>query len=105
MQRMLILCAAALLYVLGGLAMKSSRSLTALLPTLAIYVAFVGGATLQTIGMSGARMGNTYVVVLGLEAVLALGFAAVILKEAVSGAQFFGAVLVVVGVAILEGSG
>jgi small multidrug resistance pump len=102
MQRIVILCAAALLYVMGGLAMKSSRSLTALLPTLAIYIAFVAGATLQTIGMTGARMGNTYVVVLGLEAILAIACAAVFLKEAVSAPQLFGAALVLVGVAILE---
>jgi multidrug transporter EmrE-like cation transporter len=105
MPRLLILCAAALLYVVGGLAMKSSRSLTALWPTLAIYAAFVGGATLQTLGMSGARMGNTYVVVLGLEAILAIGCAAVFLKEHVSVPQLCGAALVLVGVAILELSG
>jgi multidrug transporter EmrE-like cation transporter len=102
MQRLLILCAAALLYVVGGLAMKSSRSLTVLLPTLAIYIAFAGGATLQTIGMTGARMGTTYVVVVGLEAILAIACAAVILKETVSVPQLCGAALVVLGVAILE---
>jgi multidrug transporter EmrE-like cation transporter len=102
MQRLLILCGAALLYVLGGLAMKSSRSLTALVPTLAVYAAFAGGATLQTLGMTGARMGNTYIVVLGLEAILAIGCAALFLREQVSIPQLSGAALVLLGVAILE---
>lgn len=49
-----------------------------------------------------SRRGNTYVVVLGLEAILAIAFAAVFLQEAVSVPQLCGAALVVLGVAILE---
>jgi multidrug transporter EmrE-like cation transporter len=102
MQRLLLLSAAAALYVIGGLAMKSSRSLTSLLPSLGIYAAFAAGATLQTLGMAGARMGNTYIIVLGLEAILALACANAFLSERMSMQQLAGAVLVVVGVIVLE---
>jgi small multidrug resistance pump len=99
---MVMLGAAAVLYVIGGMAMKSSRSLTVLHPSLLVYLAFFGGATLQTLGMSGARMGVTYVVVLGLEAVLALAGAAAYLGERVTVSQIAGAALVVAGIMVLE---
>jgi small multidrug resistance pump len=102
MRSVMLLGAAALLYVIGGVAMKYSRSLTVLQPSLLLYAAFLGGATLQTIGMSGSKMGVTYVVVLGLEAVLALACAAAFLGERVSVSQLAGAILVVAGIVVLE---
>ena len=102
MRNMLLLCAAAAFYVLGGVAMKSSHSLTVLQPSLLVYATFIAGATLQTLGMSTGRMGITYAVVLGLEAVLAVALAALVLHERISPSQVMGTALVVCGIIVLK---
>lgn len=102
MPPLLLLVGAAVLYVLGGVAMKMSQSLTAGLPTLLIYATFAGGATLQTLGMATGKMSIAYAVVLGMEAVFALGLAAVMLNERVSVAQLVGTTLVVAGIVVLK---
>lgn len=104
MPPLLLLLGAAVLYVLGGIAMKMSQSLTAWQPTFLIYATFAGGATLQTLGMASGKMSIAYAVVLGMEAVLALGLAAVMLHERVSVAQAMGTALVVVGIVVLKAS-
>lgn len=102
MRSMLLLTAAAVLYVLGGVAMKQSEALTVLRPSILVYLAFAGGATLQTLGMSGSRMSIAYAIVLGLEAVLALAFAATMLSERVTVPQLVGTALVVAGIIVLK---
>lgn len=102
MPPLLLLVGAAVLYVLGGIAMKMSQSLTAWQPTILIYATFAGGATLQTLGMASGKMSIAYAVVLGLEAVFALGLAAVMLHERVSVAQVVGTALVVAGIVVLK---
>ena len=102
MRAMLMLVGAAMLYVFGGVAMKLSESLTVWRPSVVVYVTFAAGATLQTLAMSDMKMSASYAVVLGLEAVLALGFAVVILKEHVTVTQVLGTMLVVAGIIILK---
>lgn len=102
MPPLLLLVGAAVLYVLGGVAMKMSQSLTAGLPTFLVYATFAGGATLQTLGMASGKMSIAYAVVLGMEAVFALGLAAVMLNERVSVAQLVGTTLVVAGIVVLK---
>jgi multidrug transporter EmrE-like cation transporter len=98
---MVLLIGAAVLYVAGGVAMKLSQSLTLWQPTLLIYAAFLGGATLQTLGMAG-KMSVAYAVVLGLEAVLALAFGAAFLHERVTHLQVLGTTLLVCGIILLK---
>jgi multidrug transporter EmrE-like cation transporter len=102
MPPFLFLLGAALLYVLGGLAMKASQSLTLWQPSLLVYATFAGGATLQTLGMATGKMSLAYAVVLGLEAVLALVLAALFLGERISSAQLLGTALVVAGIVVLK---
>ena len=99
---MAYLVGAALLFVLGGVAMKASQALTLWLPSLLVYAAFMGGATLQALGTSTGRMSIAYAVVLGLEAVFALVVAAILLHERVSLAQAAGTALVVAGIVVLK---
>ncbi len=60
-------------YVIGGTLMKYSRGLTRLLPSLALVVIFSAGALVQAKAMRYEQLGPSYVVVLGLEALLASG--------------------------------
>lgn len=99
---MVLLIGAAVLYVAGGVAMKLSQSLTLWQPTLLVYFAFVGGATLQTLGMATGKMSIAYAVVLGLEAVLALAFGAAFLHERVTSLQMIGTTLLVAGIILLK---
>ena len=102
MPPLLLLTGAAVLYVLGGVAMKQSQSLTVLGPSLMVYLSFAGGATLQTLGMSTGKMSIAYAIVLGLEAVLALALGALLLGERVNLGQLLGTVLVVAGIVVLK---
>ena len=102
MPPLVLLIGAAVLYVLGGVAMKQSQSLTLWQPSFLVYATFAGGATLQTLGMATGKMSVAYAVVLGLEAVLALGLAAVMLHERVNVAQLVGTALVVAGIVVLK---
>jgi multidrug transporter EmrE-like cation transporter len=99
---MLMLGGAALLYVLGGLAMKQSNGLTEWLPTVLVYLSFAAGATLQTLGMITGKMSVAYAVVLGLEAVLALVVGAMVLHERVTLWQIVGTLLVMAGIVVLK---
>ena len=62
---------AAALYVTGGTFMKYSQGLTRLSPTLALVTVFSAGALIQAWAMKHEALGPSYVVVLGLEALLA----------------------------------
>ena len=56
MPPFVLLIGAAVLYVLGGVAMKQSQSLTLWQPSFLVYATFAGGATLQTLGMATGKM-------------------------------------------------
>jgi small multidrug resistance pump len=96
--------AAALCYTIGGVFMQASEGLTKLLPSLLIYACFIAGATLHTIATRvSASMGITYVLILGLETLLAILFSVLLLKEeGYSAVKLAGIFLVVVGVAVLR---
>src|SRR4051812_50220809 len=81
---------AALLYVLGGGFMKYSQGLTQALPTLALTILFSCGALLQAWAMKGAELGSSYVIVLGLEAMLAVALGTVFFCEKNWGSPLLG---------------
>ncbi|MBD1868995.1 small multidrug resistance protein [Cyanobacteria bacterium FACHB-471] len=101
---LLLSAAAAFCYTLGGVFMQNSEGLTKFAPSLLIYLCFIAGATLHTIAVRVANsMGITYILILGLEAVLAVLFSILLLKEeGYSFLKLIGIVLVVVGVALLR---
>src|SRR5438094_9900208 len=92
---------AAALYVAGGTFMKYSQGLTRLLPTLGLVTLFSAGALLQAWAMKHEALGPSYVVVLGLEALLAVVAGSVIFAEPVTVKIFCGVALVVLGIMLL----
>jgi multidrug transporter EmrE-like cation transporter len=93
---------AALSFSVGGYFMKLSDGLRRPVPTTAVFALFVAGAALQTLAMRGAPMTATYVIVLGLEAILAYLLGACFLGEGSSIEKIFGIGLVVAGIALLR---
>src|SRR3954467_11971864 len=93
---------AALLYVLGGVFMKYSQGLTQALPTLALTILFSCGALLQAWAMKGAELGSSYVIVLGLEAMLAVALGTVLFGEHIGVRSLVGITLVVLGIIVLR---
>lgn len=93
---------AALLFTVGGIFMKRAEAGDAAAAT-AIYLAlFASGAAVQARAMRGAEMGATYVIVLGLEAALAVAFGAALFAEPVTLPKLGAVALVVAGIALLR---
>jgi multidrug transporter EmrE-like cation transporter len=94
---------AALLFAIGGIFMNRSQGLSQMIPSLVMYGLFFGGASLQTLAINRAGgMALTYVLILGLEAVLVMLFGTVLLKEGYSTLKLAGIFLITIGVALLR---
>ena len=89
---------ASIIYAVGGLCMKLSEGLTKPLPTAALFVLFMIGATLQTLGMRRADLGVAYILVLGMEALAAVALSFFFLDERWSVSRLGAVTLVVVGI-------
>lgn len=96
--------AAALAFTVGGVFMKHSQGLTQPLPSLAMLGLFGLGAALLTLSIElRGELGPAYLVVLGLEAVLALAFGAMLFGEHPNVTRLFGLALLIVGMIMIEG--
>lgn len=93
---------AALAFTLGGVFMKSADGVRHPGPTAGFVLLFGLGAALQSQAMRGADLGPTYILVLGLEALLAFGFGVVLYGESVRPARLAAVLLVVAGIALLR---
>ncbi|MDB5097130.1 MAG: hypothetical protein JWM80_1551 [Cyanobacteria bacterium RYN_339] len=93
---------AALAFAVGGVCMKYADGLTRWPGTVGLYACFVLGATFQALALRRADLGVVYIVVLGLEAVLAFGFGVAFFHEAVTAARVVALTLIVAGIAILR---
>lgn len=102
MKNLFLYAVAAALYVVGGVFMKHSRGLTRLVPTVALVLMFCAGALIQAVAMRREAMGPSYVVVLGLEALLAVVAGHFFFHEALTTKVFAGVVLVVMGIIFLR---
>jgi multidrug transporter EmrE-like cation transporter len=94
--------AAAILFTAGGVAMKASAGMTRLTPTLLFFLFFAVGATFQALALRHAELGVAYVVVLGLEAVLAVALGILIFSEQLSALKCGGVFAVVLGIVLLH---
>jgi len=94
--------AAAIAYALGGACMKLSEGFRRPLPTLGLYALFLLGATLQTLALKRADLGVSYVLVLGLEALVAFGIALYFFEETVAPLRALGVVLILAGTFLLR---
>jgi small multidrug resistance pump len=101
MTLLLSLCAAAS-YTFGGVCMKLSDGFTRPIPSIALFGLFFLGAGLQTLVTQKNELAISYIVVLGLEAVLALAFGVFIFREGLSAFKLIGFALVVCGVGFLR---
>lgn len=93
---------AASLYVVGGMFMKYSAGLTRWRPALALVVVFGAGALVQAWAMKQEPLGSSYVVVLGLEALLAVIAGYFLFTERMTLRMISGVVLVVFGIILLR---
>jgi small multidrug resistance pump len=99
---LLMALGAALCFTIGGIFMQLSDGLSKPLPTLLLYGMFATGASLQTLAMQKSEMGMTYVLVVGLEAILAVGFSIFFFKEEYAFFKLLGIFLIVLGVIFLK---
>lgn len=82
--------------------MTRSRGFEHFWPSLLVFVFFGFAAALQTIGMKAQELGVAYVLVLGLEAILAGATGVIWLKEPLTWPKLAGTVLVVAGIVLLK---
>jgi multidrug transporter EmrE-like cation transporter len=95
--------AAALAFTVGGVFMKLSQGLTHPLPTLAMLGLFALGAALLTLSIDArGELGPAYLVVLGLEAVLAFAFGAMLFGENANLGRMLGLALLIAGMILIE---
>jgi multidrug transporter EmrE-like cation transporter len=93
---------AALLFTVGGIFMKLSEGLTKFGPTMMVFALFVAGAALQALAMKRADLGVTYIVVLGLESILAFLFGVVLFSESCTPTRIAGVLLIAGGMISLR---
>jgi small multidrug resistance pump len=102
MKALSLYALAAALYVVGGVFMKHSAGLTRWLPALVLVVVFGAGALVQAWAMKQEALGSSYVVVLGLEALLAMAAGYFLFAEQMTPKMISGVVLVVLGIILLR---
>lgn len=100
--QLLVLTLAAMAYVLGGIAMKWSDGFRHLPASVAVFAAFCVGAALQTWAMRYESLGVGYVVVLGLEALLAVAAGMSFFGEALPARNAVGVLMIVLGIIVLR---
>lgn len=101
---LVILALAAISYVVGGMAMKWSNGFANLPATLGVFAAFLLGSALQTYGMKFEALGVGYVLVLGLEAILAVFAGILFFQEGLPIRNAVGVTFVIVGMVLLKGT-
>lgn len=101
-MKLLALCVAAAIYAVGGIFMKHAEGLTELRWSLATVLAFAAGSALQAWAMRGKEMAVTYLLVLGLEGVLAAGFGFWWLGETCTAPKLLGILLILAGAGVLR---
>jgi small multidrug resistance pump len=98
----LTLIAAALCFTIGAVYMKQSEGFAKAWPSALLLVFFTAGTCLLTFAMRGGAMSITYIVELGLEALLALAFGWLLFEEQLSALKLAGVVAIVGGIAALR---
>ena len=99
-----LLSLAAASYVAGGIAMKWADGYRHLPASAAVFVLFCLGAGLQTLAMRYQSLGVGYVLVLGLEAILAVAAGIVFFHETLPWTNALGVALVIAGIFLLKHS-
>jgi multidrug transporter EmrE-like cation transporter len=98
----LLLALAAGLYTVGGVFMRKAEGFAHASPAAMVFVCFGAGAALQTLAMRRSELGVACIVVLGLEAGLALLLGMAWLGEAPSPRKLAGLALILAGILALR---
>ena len=91
-----------LAFSIGGAFMRLSDGFTRFWPSAAIAVCFVVGAIFLTRAVNRGGLSTTFVIGLGVEAVISVGIGLALLGERLTGAQTAGIAIVLVGLVTLE---
>ena len=83
--------------------MKPSHGLSRLAPSLAVIACYVIGTVLLTQAVSRRNLGTTYVLGLGIEAVVSIGVGLAVLGETVTNRQAMGLGLILFGLVAIRG--
>ena len=102
MKTLALYSLAAVMYVTGGVLMKYSQGLTHVVPAFGLTALFGAGALIQARAMRHEELGTSYIVVLGLEALLAMTYGALFFGEQISPRAAGGIALVLIGIVILR---
>jgi multidrug transporter EmrE-like cation transporter len=93
---------AALFFTVGGVFMKLSDGLTKFWPTLFVFALFLIGAALQTLAMKREDLAVTYLLVVGLESILAFLFGVLVFSESCTPVRIAGVLLITGGIVSLR---
>jgi multidrug transporter EmrE-like cation transporter len=88
-------------YTVGGVFMRKAEGFTHVLPTAGVFACFCTGAALQTLAMKRYELSVNYVLVLGLEAALALLLGVAWLGEMLTARKLMGLALILAGIICL----
>ncbi len=99
---LLLLALAACSFVVGGMAMKWSAGFENIPATVGVFAFFCLGAALQTYAMRYESLGVGYVLVLGLEAALAVLAGVLFFQETMAWRNALGVAFVVTGIFLLK---
>jgi small multidrug resistance pump len=89
-------------FSVGGAFMGLSAGFTRLWPSLVVATCFVIGAGFLARAVYRGGLSTTYVVGLGIEAVISVGIGLAILGERLTGGQAVGIAIILVGLATLK---
>lgn len=101
-MQMSLMAAAAAAFTIGGVLMKWSDGMTRGWYTAAFLACFVAGAVAQAAVMRDNEMGTVYLIVVGLECVLAFALGAVVFGEPLRMSRLVAAGLITGGVILLR---
>jgi multidrug transporter EmrE-like cation transporter len=93
---------AALCFVVGGVFMKQADGVRQASATAAFLVLFAAGAAVQSEAMRGTGLALTYVLVLGLEAAIAVAAGVFFFGESITPVKAAAVLLILAGIGILR---
>ncbi len=91
-----------LAFSVGGAFMRQSDGFTKLWPSLAIAACFVIGAAFLARAVNRGGLSTTFVIGLGIEAVISVGIGLALLGERLTGPQAAGIAIILVGLVTLK---
>ena len=86
----------------GGVFMKPASGFTRVLPSVAVLACFLVGTVFLTLAVQRGNLSSTYMMGLGLEAVVTAGIGLLALHERLTLPQCAGLVLVIGGVVLMR---